>query len=107
MNVQIQARKLSQYIMVPLAALLQTAWLAWVKPGQPLPLQLWLWIQEGNFISPEEKAQGEAVALGTIPPKDKVMPLIPPHNVVMNRPLLRKGKSLETMLGREIAETMI
>lgn len=57
-NVQIQARKLFQYIMMPLASLLQAAWLAWVRPEQPFPLQLWFWVQEGDFISPEQKAQG-------------------------------------------------
>lgn len=58
MNVQIQARKLFQYIMVPLASLLQAAWLARVGPEQPFPLQIWLWVQEGDFISPEQKARG-------------------------------------------------
>lgn len=56
MNVQTQARKLFQYIMVHLAALLQVPWLAWVRPEQPFPLQLWA--QEGDFISPEQKTQG-------------------------------------------------
>lgn len=54
-NIQIQARKLFQYIMMPLAALLQAAW---VGPEQPLPLQLW--VQEGVSISPEQKAEGSS-----------------------------------------------
>lgn len=43
--------------MVPLASLLKAAWLARVGPEQPFPLQIWLWVQEGDFISPEQKAQ--------------------------------------------------
>lgn len=31
---------------------------AWVGPEHPLPLKLWLWVQEGDFVSPEQKAQG-------------------------------------------------
>lgn len=58
MNVQIQARKLFWYIMVPLASLLKAARLARVGPEQPFPLQIWLWVQEGDFISPEQKARG-------------------------------------------------
>lgn len=47
------SQKVFQYIMMPLAALLQAAW---VGPEQPLPLQLW--VQEGDSISPEQKAEG-------------------------------------------------
>lgn len=56
-NVQIEARKLFQCIMVPLASLLQATGLAWVGPEHLFPFQLCLWVQEGDFISPEQKAQ--------------------------------------------------
>lgn len=61
MNVQIQVRNLFQYIMMPLASSLQAAW---VGPEQPLPLQLWFRVQEGDFVSPEQKAQGDSVSWG-------------------------------------------
>lgn len=90
--------------MVPLASL-QHGWHGYDQ-SSPFPCSFAFGSRKGisSLLSRKNK---EAVALGTIPPKDKVTPLIPSHNVVMNRPLLRKGKPLEIVLGREIAETMI
>lgn len=34
------------------------AWLAWVRPDHPFPLQFWFWVQEGDFSSPGQKSQG-------------------------------------------------
>lgn len=56
MNVQIQARKCFQSIMVPFTSLLPAVWLSWLSPEQPFLLQLW--VQERDFINPEQKAQG-------------------------------------------------
>lgn len=53
---QVQARKLIRCVMMLLSSSPQVAW---VGPEQPLPL--WLWVQEGDFISPELKVQGSSI----------------------------------------------
>lgn len=100
MNVQIQARKLFQSIRVPFTSLLPAVWLAQLSPEQPFLLQLW--VQEKDFISPEQKAQGGS-GFGDHTSKGKGDPT---QTFSQCGDEQEEEKSSETLLGREIAETM-